>query len=379
MNRDVKTIALVSAIFGLCTGIYGMIFSLYLDNLKIPLYTMGIIFSVSGLLGFLVTILLGAQSDLWGRKIVYSASLLGASISSLLVPTLRDAWQLALSKIGEDVAVKSRTAVHPTLIYEHTRSAYAKAISRVQGVELTLNATGCLIAGYTLVLLDFQGSFIALGLMLILALAIFQNVREPDRPIIGRRSLRETYRFDISRQLRILCAFNLVHGIGFGICHSVFIYTLFFLKKFAIDPILLSIILGVHHFTFGLPLLIVSRYLGRPGVNYKNVFILGNLLTGLPHIATALIPSLMPATLIWFIHDSLGAALYVPAQHTLTQAYSRDESRGKDVNMTSAFNSIGLVIGPAIGGYLAAIDISLPFLIGGMVLSCATAVIALLK
>jgi hypothetical protein len=62
-----------------------------------------------------------------------------------------------------------------------------------------------------------------------------------------------------------------------------------------------------------------------------------NLFMGLPHIATALIPSLIPATATWFIHDVFGAAFYGPTQQTLTQIHLRDGSRGKVVNMTSAF------------------------------------------
>ena len=82
--------------------------------------------------------------------------------------------------------------------------------------------------------------------------------------------------------------------------------------------------------------------------------------------------------MIWFVHDIFGAAFYGPAQQTLTQIHSRNDSRGKDVNITSAFGSIGLAIGPIIGGYLAGIDISLPFLLGGAVIASATLIITLL-
>jgi len=378
LNRDVKITAAVSAIFGLCSGAFGMLFTLYLDSLKVSLYAMGAMFSISALFAFLIAVLLGAQSDSWGRKVVYSASLLLASISSFCVTMLRTVLELTLSRISQDIAIRSREAVHYTFIFEHVRQGYAKVIARIQGLELTLNATGYLIAGSMLLYLGFQRSFIALGLMLIVALAIFQTAKEPNRPKLERRRLRDLYRFDISRQLKVICAFNLIQNIGFAICHSVFIYTLFFLKKFALDALTLSLILGIHHFTYGIPLIIVSRYFARPNLNYKKIFMFGNLLMGIPHIATALIPTFIPATAIWFIHDIFGAAVYGPAQQTLTQIHSRDGSRGKDVNMTSAFTSIGLVIGPIIGGYLAGIDISLPFLVGGSIIAAATLVITFL-
>lgn len=378
LNRDVKVTIAVSAIFGLCSGIFGMLFTLYLDSIKISFYAMGAMFSVSAFLGFLISVMVGAQSDTWGRKVVYSASLLLSSISSLCMPLLRSIWELTMSWISQDIAVKSRNTVHSTFIFEHVREGYAKVIARIQGIELTFNATGYMIAGSMLLYLGFQGSFIALGLMLIVALALFQTAREPSRPRFEKKGIRDLYRFDISKQLKILCVFNLIQNIGFAICHSVFIFTLFFLKKFAVDPLTLSMILGVHHFTYGIPLIIVSRLFARSHLNYKKVFIFGNILMGLPQILTALIPSLIPATMIWFLHDIFGAAFYGPAQQILTQIHSRDGSRGKDVNMTSAFGSIGLAIGPIIGGYLAGIDINLPFLVGGSIIASATLIITLL-
>lgn len=370
-----KIITIVTAIFGLYNGMFGMLFTLYLDDLNLSLYTMGAMFSVSALLGFIVVIVLGTQSDVWGRKVVYSAGLALASIPSLFVPMLRSVWELTIAKISEDIALRSRTAVHYTLIFEHVRNGYAKLIARIQGIELTFSATGFTVAGSMLLYFGFQGSFIALGLILIVALVVFQTVREPSRPKVERKSIREMYRFDICKQLKILCVFNLIHGIGFSICHTVFIFTLFFSKKFAVEPLILSSILGIHHFTFGIPLIIASRLFAKPHLNYKKVFMVGNLLMGVPHILTALIPSLIPATAIWYIHDILGATLYVPAQQTLTQTYSRDSFRGKDVTMTSVFGSIGMVIGPVIGGYLADIDISLPFLIGGIIISLTTLIL----
>lgn len=375
MNRDVTVIGIVSAIVGLCNGIFGMLFTLYLDYLNISLPTMGIMYSVSGLLAFFVLIFFGVYSDVWGRKVVYSASLLLQSISLLLVPMLRGIWELTVASITNEMGLRSRMAVHSTLVFEHVKLSFAKIIARIQGVELALNAIGFTIAGLVLLCLGFQGSFIAMGLMLLGVLAVFQIVREPSRPNVKRKSIREMYRFDIPKQLKILSVFNLMYQIGFSICHSVFIFTLFFSKKFMVDPLTLSLILGIHHFTFGLPMLIISRLFARQNLNYKKIFMVGNMLTGLPHILTALIPSLIPAVAIWFMHDIFGAAISTPAQQTLTQTYSRDGQRGKDVNVTSAFGSIGLVVGPVIGGFLAGINISLPFLVGGIIIVTATLIL----
>ena len=102
---------------------------------------------------------------------------------------------------------------------------------------------------------------------------------------------------------------------------------------------------------------------------------IGTLLTGVPMIISVLIPSLIPAYAIWLLHDVIGASIRAPALQTLTQSYSRDESRGKDTNMTSAFRNIGMIIGPVIGGYLADININFPFLIGGIIIVLGTLIL----
>lgn len=379
LNRDVTVIALVSAVIGLCSGMSGMLFTLYIDYLQISLPIMGVMFSVSGLVAFFVMIFIGVQCDVWRRKIVYSAALTLNSISAFFTAFLRGVWELTATRIADNIGVHTRMTIHSTLIYEHVKSGYAKIIARIQGLEFTLSGIGFLVASLLLLYLGFQGSFISLGLILLGALLLFQLMREPVRPKVKRRSLWEAYRFDINEQLKILCVFNLLSQFGFAICHTFFIFILFFAKKFMLDPQALSIILAVHNFTFGVPIFMASKLYARKNVNYKKLFMVGNILTGLPHILAALIPSLIPAAVIWYLHDIIGASISTPAQQTLLQVYSRDEQRAKDVNMTSVFGSIGMIIGPVVGGFLAGIDINLPFLVGGAIVVASTIFIIPLK
>jgi|YelNatPaOPRAMG01_1025707.scaffolds.fasta_scaffold04140_5 DHA1 family multidrug resistance protein-like MFS transporter len=379
LNRDVKVIALVSAVVGFCSGMSGLLFTLYIDYLQISLPIMGVMFSVSGLVAFFVMIFIGVQCDVWRRKLVYSAALLLNSISTFFTSFLRDVWELTAVRITDNIGVQTRMTVHSTLIYEHVKVGYAKIIARIQGLEFTFSGVGFLAAGSLLLYLGFQGSFISLSLMLLGALLLFQLMKEPVRPKVKRKSIWETYRFDINKQLKILCVFNLLNQFGFAICHTFFVFILFFAKKFMLDPQTLSIVLALHNFTFGIPMFVASKLYAKKNVNYKRMFMIGNMLTGLPHILAAVIPSLIPAAAIWFLHDIIGASISAPAQQTLMQVYSRDEQRAKDVNMTSVFGSIGMIIGPVIGGFLAGIDISLPFLVGGAIVVASTIFIIPLK
>jgi len=327
LNRDIKLITIISAIFGLSSGMFGILFTLYLDDLNVSLSTIGAIFSVSGLLSFFAMIFVGVQSDVWGRKIVYSVSLLLAAISRFLMPWFTGVGELTIVKIVQDYALKARTAIHPMFVFEHVKEGYAKLIARIQGIELIFSATGSLIVGSILLFLGYQGSFISLGLILFVAFIIFQFVRESSWPKVERKSIKEMYSFDISRQLKLICGLNFLHGTGFSISHSVFIYTLFFRNKFALDPLTLSLVLGLHHFAFGPPMLILSRIFDDTNLNYKKVTMIGTLLTGAPMIISVFIPSLIPAFVIWLLHDVIGASIRAPALSPYAILRERRKSR----------------------------------------------------
>ena len=378
-SRSLKLLLVEAAIFGLSNQAFEILFSLYLDNIGISFATMGVIFSISGLISFFVIIVLGAESDVRGRKLFYSASLVVGSITSFVVPTLRNTWALTGTRVTKDILIRIRWSLHPTFVFEHMRRGYAKLIAIVQGIEYTSMGIGSLLAGSMLFYLGFQKAFITVGVLFIAAFLIFQKVEEPKRPKVERKSLREMYRLDIPKELKILSASNFIYGIGFSICHTFFIFALFFIRKFAVNTLTLSLVLGVHNFTFGIPMIIASRLFARPGLDLKKVFIVGNLVMGLSHVFTAFIPILLPATAIWYIHDILGAAVSMPAGRALVQNYSRDESRGKDVNITTAFTSIGMFIGPVFGGYLAQIDINLPFIVGGLIIAVASLMVLPLR
>lgn len=128
-SRSLKIIIVESAILGFCTGAFEILFSLYLNGIGFSLSTMGIMFSISGLVTFFITIILGIQSDAWGRKVVYSASLLLGSITQFFVPILRSFEGLTITRITEDTLVKVRNTIHPSFVFEHIRSSYTEVHS----------------------------------------------------------------------------------------------------------------------------------------------------------------------------------------------------------------------------------------------------------
>ena len=82
---------------------------------------------------------------------------------------------------------------------------------------------------------------------------------------------------------------------------------------------------------------------------------------------TAFIPTFLWAAGVWLIHDIIGGSMWSPIRSTLVLRFSRDETRAFQVATVGAISSMGSVFGPIIAGYLANIDISLPFSMSGVI------------
>jgi len=98
-------------------------------------------------------------------------------------------------------------------------------------------------------------------------------------------------------------------------------------------------------------------------------------LEGLTLVASGLIPTFWPATIVWLLHDLVGAGIWVPIQSTLIQQYARENSRGADVAKAMAIAAIGSIFGPILAGYLYPISVDLPFIVGGAIIALSALIL----
>jgi len=75
----------------------------------------------------------------------------------------------------------------------------------------------------------------------------------------------------------------------------------------------------------------------------------------------------------------IGAGIWLPPQNTLMQQFAKPESRGAEVSKVMALSYFGFIIGPPLAGWLYERSVSLPFIVGGVVMSLSALVLLLLR
>ncbi|MEI0737930.1 MFS transporter [Paenibacillus sp. JTLBN-2024] len=83
------------------------------------------------------------------------------------------------------------------------------------------------------------------------------------------------------------------------------------------------------------------------------------------------------ANVMWMLYASrflggIGAAMMIPAMMAYVADSTTEETRGKGLGLLGAAMSLGFVIGPGIGGFLADLGLRAPFYISALVAAVAT-------
>ncbi|MEC0241658.1 MFS transporter [Paenibacillus dokdonensis] len=103
----------------------------------------------------------------------------------------------------------------------------------------------------------------------------------------------------------------------------------------------------------------------------KRMIVLGLLLFTLSQFLFAI------ANVMWMLYISrflggIGAAMMVPAMMAYVADSTTEDTRGKGLGMLGAAMSLGFVIGPGIGGFLADFGLRAPFYISALIAAIAT-------
>jgi DHA1 family multidrug resistance protein-like MFS transporter len=358
--------------FGFSSGLYEILLPLYMDSLSISLMDIGYVFTISALFIAFLSILLGAKSDIYGRKIFMTSALLLGGFSHLLTPFFSSVTMMAIVKTMFDSAVAVRGAVFTPMVYEQDRHGFISSYSRISGLEFISQAIGLISAGLLVSIFGYKVAFTISSILQIigfLILAFFfkenRKVREKDfLKINGEGNVKKKF----SRELKVLSVSGIVLLAGSSATH-LFTMTLFFSKKFSLSPEALSILMTMHRLSLGVPMLYNDRIIkGSKRLSYKSFLMLFTTMQGL-FTALATVPQgFLASAFIWLLHDPFGASVWFTLRNFLIQKYAGDKTRGRDYNIVSFISSVGNIIGPFIAGYFGSIDINLPFLIGGLIM-----------
>jgi len=366
VNRNVKTVLAVSAIFGMTAGMYDFILPYYLKERGLSFESMGLIFAIAagGMLG--LRVVMGNLADRWGRKLFYGMSLAGTAVAIGLTPISGSVLAQGVLKTMREAMSLTRDTLHPVILYEESRGQFMKLVGKTRGWEFMFQAVGTVISGLTLARLHTGGNLLlAAGMTAAGFLVFWSFFREGWVPHqkLPKTTLRTLTSFAIHPNLKLITISVFIFNVGMTTSHC-FIMPLFFSEKFGVSRETVAWVMVGHRLTIAIPLLLVGTMTLR---NLKGAYIVALILEGAIQASAAVMPTFGWATGVWLLHDFLGAGVWIPVQNLIIQEYTRPESRALNVGKILAFGGIGAIVGPFLAGFLSQrVSISAPFFVSGI-------------
>jgi DHA1 family multidrug resistance protein-like MFS transporter len=369
-KRNFWTLLFVSSLFGIAIGLYDFALPYFMKHRGISYQGMGFVFAISFLFVFFLQIWSARISDISGRKPFYSLSLFFSSIFNFLTPLSAKLSLLTLIKTLRETTAAIQGTINSVVLYENvSRRRYLYIIGRTSGLNFFFQGFGIFLAGI-LMLKGYSLPFFVSASVIFLAFVIFQlnfsekKIEEEDevRVIEGGVGF-------LNRDLWLLAISGFISTLGVAVSHTQMM-PLFFSIKYNVSEAWVAILLALHRISLGFPMMFTGNWLkGKllTGRNLKWLYVLFLAMEAIAISITAFIPTFLWAAGVWLIHDIIGGSMWSPIRSTLVLRFSRDETRAFQVATVGAISSMGSVFGPIIAGYLANIDISLPFSMSGVI------------
>lgn len=367
-KRNFWTLMVVSAFFGIAIGLYDFALPYYMKERGISYEGMGYVFAISFFFVLFLQVYSARLSDVSGRKPFYSLSLFFSSIFNFFTPLSAKLSLLTLLKTLRETAAAIQDTIGSVILYECvSRQRYLFLVGRTAGLNFFFQGAGIFAAG-VLMTKSYNLPFFLAGGVIFLSFLIFEGgliekkANEAEASAVGGLSL-------LSKELLLLTISGFIANLGVSLSHTQMM-PLFFSVKYGVRENWVAILLALHRISFGLPMIFTGSWLKGKWLKVENLkwlYIIFLTLQNIAISATAYMPTFLWAAGIWLIHDVIGASVWAPVRSTLLQYFSQDETRAFQIATTGALSNIGWVIGPIIAGYLANIDISLPFFMSGVI------------
>jgi MFS family permease len=312
----------------------------------------------------IIKILLGAYSDIKGRKFVFASSFLLQSISNSLFPFAKGFFEIAIVKTLFDFGTSIKDALKSTVIYENAAKIFAKITAWISGIIHLMWAIASFSTAIIISIFAFENAFLLIGVLELIAFLVIIFLYNEKMKIPKKSSfhLKEMYSLNIHRNMWVLMIATSLFYIGIFLSHG-FAQPLYFQAKYNLSTAQIGLITGLHRLSLALPLFYTGTIMQK--INTKKAYILSAIIVSVFLLAIGLANNLMIALLFWLLHDVFGGSINVPTQEILIQKNARNTQRGKDVNTMQLLLGIAAIVTPSLSGALIVIDWDLIFLVGG--------------
>lgn len=374
-NRTILIIALVAVVNMLGYGIVFPILYSYSKKFGLTDFQNGLLFAVFSICQFISTPIIGRLSDKYGRRPMLLVSIIGTAASFFTMAFAPSVIFLFIARILDGLTAGNVPVIFAVI----SDSTDPKDRPKAFGIISSAFSFGFIFGPAIAALTIGYGAavpFIVAGIITIIATILTWLYLPETNVHMNDTEVEHGALFDFPKMWKTLFDPNV--GVTFVISLLFFLafscaliygfqpFTLNILKITASQNAALFTMFGVIGFltqTF-----VVGRFTKMLGT--KKSFSISLLLTAISFVmmfVSRTIPFFVLASIVLALFNSIVQTL-IP---TILSAEADAKSQGTIMGLNASYQSIGMIIGPILGGAVATLFVPLPFLIGAvLVLLC---------
>jgi MFS family permease len=372
-NRNLFIIALIALVNMLGYGIIIPLMYSYSKKFGLSDFENGLLFAIYSVCQFIATPIIGRMSDKYGRRPLLLISIIGTAVSFFMMAFAPSALFLFLARALDGLTAGNIPVAFAVISDSTKPEERAKAFGVIGSAFNFGFVFGPAIAALT-VSLKPSLPFVIAGVVTLIAAILTALYLPETNTHMGE--VRHGKLFDFARLWHTLFDPNV--GVTFMISLLFFLAfscaLIYGFQPFTLNVLHVSSAGNAYLFTlFGIVGLIsqnmvVGRVTQKFGL--KKSFSAGMLFTSL-----AFVLMFFSRSVGMFIFASIILALFNGIVQTLIPTLLSQEadakSQGTIMGLNTSYQSLGMIAGPLVGGAVATIAISYPFLVGSiLILGC---------
>ena len=366
-NKSLLIIALIAIVNALGYGIIIPILYSYSHRFGLSDFQNGLLFSVFSICQFISTPIIGRLSDVYGRKPLLVISIAGTAASFFLMAFAPSAIFLFLARALDGITA-GNIPVASAVISDTTKPQDRAKGFGIIGASFGFGFIfGPAISAFTV---GFGPAvpFLIAGTVSLIATILTAVVLPETNKHIGL--VKQGKLFDFVHLAKALFDKN----VGLTLLIS-FIYSLAFsLFIYAYQPLSVRILgltptqISLNFVLFGVvgliaQAVIIPRFVKRFG---ESEMLRNSLLVAIITFVGFYLTRSLPMLIVVSMFHSLANAFVNPLVQSLLSREVDEHSQGAIQGVNASYVSVGMIIGPVIGGLLATYMIPLPFLAGAI-------------